>query len=225
MSRAGIGDSDRINGHIPLSRERNNDSLRVDLADDVTAGVGNIDLAQVVHGDVVGLVELCVYGQPQVTAGTRNAGTSDGGYYAVERVDLSDSVIERVSDIDIAVPIYVHSMWGMKGCVQGGAFIALECGASGPREGGDDSGSQVDPSNAVVTGVGNIKVVIVVESETEGRVQLGGRCGTSVSGEARIASPGKGGDYVTFDIDLANSMSRAIGDIDIAAAIDSDSVR
>ena len=177
MSRAGIGDSDRIDGHIPLSRQGNDDSLCVDLADDVAAGVGNIDLAQVVHGDVVGLVELCVYGQPQVTCRPRNAGTGDGGYYAVERVDLSDSVIERVSDIDIAVPVYVNSMWGMKRCVQGGAVVALECGASGPREGGDDSGSQVDPSNAVVAGVGNVKVVSVVEGETEGRVQLGVRCG------------------------------------------------
>ena len=113
----------------------------------------------------------------------------------------------------------------IEGCVQGGTVVALEFGASGTRDGGYDSGIEVDFSDSVVTGVGNVKVVIVVEGESEGRVELGGRSGAAVSGEALIAGPGKGGDDISLDVDLANSVSRAVGDIDVAAAIDSEAVR
>ena len=225
MSWAGDGHGNRLDIRIPLACEGKDDALKVYLADEVVSRVGNVDLAQVVHGDVFGLGEVGVYGPPQVTSGARNASAGDGGYYSVECIDLSDPVIERVSDVDVAAAVYVHTLRGMEGCVERGTFVTLEARAAGTRGGGDDSGSEVDFSNAVVAGVCNIEVVIVVDGESEGRVEGGGRCGASVSREARIAGSGNGRDYFSFDIDLANSVSRAVGDVNVAAAVDGDAGR
>ena len=76
--------------------------MKVYLADEVAARVGNVDLTQVVHGHVFGLVEVGAYCQAEVTTGPRNAIAGDGGYYYRQiGIDLSDPVIERVSDVDV----------------------------------------------------------------------------------------------------------------------------
>ena len=109
--------------------------------------------------------------------------------------------------------------------VEGGTVVTLEAGAARAGDGGDDSGGEVDFSDAVVAGVGDVEVVIVVDGESVGGVQGGYRCGAAVPNEARLARPGNGRDYVSIEIDLANAVCRAVGDEEIAAAVEDDSGR
>ena len=62
---------------------------------------------------------------------------------------------------------------GMECGVEGGTVVTLEAGAARARDGGDNSGGEVDFSDAVVAGVGDVEVVIVVDGESVGGVQGG----------------------------------------------------
>ena len=116
--------------------------------------------------------------QPQVAAGSPAMPVpAYGGYYTVGRGDHSDPVVERIGDEDVSVFVHVHAVGGMEGGVERGAFITLESGAAGASHGGDGFGDEVDFSDAMVAGVGNVEVVVVVEGESEGGVEGGrGRC-------------------------------------------------
>ena len=104
---------------LPLAGEGEDDALQVDLSDEMVAGVGDIDLAEVVDGDVFGLVEFGVYGAGEVASGAGYAGTGDSDYHAVGLIDSSYPVVEGIGDEDVAVVVHVHAMWGMECGVEG----------------------------------------------------------------------------------------------------------
>ena len=96
------------------------------------------------------------------------------------------------------------------------------CAAAG--DGGDDVGGGGDFADAVIAGVGEVEIIVAVEGDGSWEIELGGDGGGVVSGEARGASAGDGGDDAGGGVDAADSVVMGVGDVKVADRVEGEAL-
>ena len=92
--------------------------------------------------------------------------------------------------------------------------------ASGTRDGCNDACRGIDLADAVVVAIGDIEVACAVRGYAPGVVQLRDGSQAAVPAESAVSSGTRdGGNDACRDIDLADAVVVAIGNIDVACAV------
>ena len=124
-----------------------------DLPDDAVLGVGDVEVARSVRGDVARAVEAVPQARPRVQDGTRRARERVDG--AGRNRDFPDRAV--VGDVKVARPVGGDVAWAVEA---GGGAHAIRAAVLARRagEGGDDAGRDDDLADALVVGVGDLEV-------------------------------------------------------------------
>ena len=90
--------------------------------------------------------------------------------------------------------------------------------------GSDDSCGGGDFADAVVAGVGEVEVAVGIERQGRGEVELGGGGERVVTGEAGCGT-GDGGNDAGVEVEFADSVVVAVGDVEIVYSVESEALR
>ncbi len=133
---------------------------------------------------------------------TRGAVAGDGRDHA-SAADPADPVVARIGNVDQPG---VHIDAGR--CIQpgqgGGAVVTEKPTGAGSGDGADSS-CCADPSNPVVSGVGDIYQSRRIDKNGSWGIELGVGSGTVVAGKTRRSSARDGGDRIAGGVDSANT--------------------
>ena len=95
--------------------------------------------------------------------------------------DLADAVVEDVGDEQRALVVEREGVGAVEAGLVGGAGVAGDGLARIACDGGDDAGFGADFADAIVAGIGDVKVAGYVDGDARGDVQLGLGGGTVVA--------------------------------------------
>ena len=125
--------------------------------------------------------------------------------------DPADPVVARIGNVDQPG---VHIDAGR--CIQpgqgGGAVVTEKPTGAGSGDGADSS-CCADPSNPVVSGVGDIYQSRRIDKNGSWGIELGVGSGTVVAGKTRRSSARDGGDRIAGGVDSANNVVSGVGDV------------
>ena len=202
--------------------ERRDRPAGIDLADAVVPHTGHerhhVKVAGRITCDRHGVGELRLNGRAAIAPVAPVAGAGDGGDDA-GRDDSSNTVIPAVGDKH--VPCLVDGYRGGVGESRPGGraavpAIAHETGSGESRDGP----LGVDPADAVASAFRDIKVPSRIQSDCHREGKLGLRGRPAVSPAVRASRAGDGRDD-PFDVDLADAMIPAVGNIHAALGVGS----
>src|SRR6266852_867827 len=137
-------------------------------------------------------------------------------------VDSADALVERVSDVEIALVVKSKSTRGVKHCVQGRSSVPSIPGFASAGHRANDSIDAKLP-NRVVAGVGNEDRVAKADGDAGGKIQLRLDCRLSVSRIPGFAGSGNSADD-PVRVDPAHTIAERVGDVDPARAVDRQSL-
>ena len=188
----------------------------IDPADNRAPCIGDVEVARGVQRRAPRVVKLRGRGPAAVAD---RAGSRDGGNDARCGIDLADTVVAAVGDIDVAVGVRRHAagVAQPRGCRW--AAVAAEAERSGSCDGRNDARCGVDLADAVVAAVGDVNVAVRVRGYAPGLVQLRRGCLAAVAGESGRAGSRKGGNDARRGIDFADAVGVAVSDVNIARAV------
>ena len=177
----------------------------IHLAHDVVAGVGDIDVAQCIHGYALRTAQLGAGGRPAVAAVTADALLSGKGRDIAGAIDHANDVIEPVGDVQVAGAVKSH----LHGRVQPGAGgcmsipgVAADAGRS--SEGADFAGCLGDLPNRVVGGVTEVDVAQCIGGNASARLDEAGVGVVAAGRRTRIAvAAGNEGEQRGGELQLA----------------------
>ncbi len=200
---------------IAISSEGGDVAAFVDFSDAMVACVGDEEIAVGVEGESVGCAELCICAESVFVGGCSVA--SEGGDVAV-CVDLSDAMVVFVGDVEVSV--------GVKGESAGGGESGLLASAVGESFGvGSSEGGDVtvffDLSDAVVAFVGNIEVVLCIDSDGAWGIEGGVEFAVGIPA-AIVSAPF---EEIALGADDKDPVGLDIRDKKAAKAIDGDGSR
>src|SRR6185436_11508105 len=178
--------------------QRRHDPGGGDLADDVVAVVGNVDVASAVDRHAGG----AAHGASQ----RRHA--PGGG-------DLADGSVEFVGNVNVAGVVDCHVEWVIETCRRAQAVRASRhaCGA-GQRRRDPSCG---DLADGVVAGVGDVDVAGAVDYHSAGAAEVHrGTCAVLTPRYARGAGQRR---HDSGGRDLADGVAEKVGDVDVAGAV------
>ena len=91
-------------------------------------------------------------------------------------------------------------------------------------KGGDDSAGQVHPPDALVLDVGNQQAAPAVQEKVVGFLEHGLATRAAVAAVTELARAGYGGDDAGAGVNLAHRRIEALGEVDIAVAVNGQAV-
>lgn len=154
----------------------------VDQAHDVVIALDDEDIAGGVHGNTRGRTKRGIDGEGSVgrDAG-QTAGLAGNAFHSAVGADAPDTLGVVVGEIKVLVGIDGETFHGANPRGEGGA---IRTGGSGDRGTGDSGGHAsagergngsggIDPANAVVVAVSDVKIAGGIDGETAGETQAG----------------------------------------------------
>src|SRR5262249_14270187 len=132
--------------------------------------------------------------------------------------DLADAFVVGIADVDVAGGVQRHPVGVADVGRRGLPAVAVVADGAGAGDGGDDAVG-FDCANAVVVPVGDEYLVLGVDGQGGGIVQLGGGGGAAVAAEAGSAGAGDGDDDAV-GLDLADTLVVLVGEEDVAVAVE-----
>ena len=179
---------------INVPRQGGDHPGRGDLADQIVVGIRHIDIAQIIHGHIGGVVKPGVGAGTIGIAGVGGVGTTviaaigqvvnvprQGGDHP-GRGDLADQIVVGVGHKKVAGAIHGQTGGrvklrrrsepvGIAGIVRT-VVTAIGQGIGVARQGGDHPG-RGEPTDQVVSGIGNINVAGSIHGGAFGRIEPG----------------------------------------------------
>src|SRR5581483_7026578 len=228
--RLGVG---RRRGGVGVAGDRGDRPAGVDLADQVVAAVGDVEVPGLVEGHALGGVELGVDRPAAVTAVAlrlRVPGHDGDRHRVGVEVEHADHVVAAVGHVELVAGRHEHRLGELEPRTLRWAGVGL--GRAGRRLGvagaGDrgDRPAAVDLAGPLVVAVGDVDVALGVDGDAVGLVEhrLGGRAAVAVgagrggavlqraAGVGR-AAPGERRDDPAA-VDLADALVEGVGDVD-----------
>ena len=193
-----------------------------DFADAAVAQVGDVEAAAPIQCDV-GREEQGRAGCGGAIAGEARVSVGREGADGAVRRHLADPVVERVGDVEVACGIDRHALRPVQLGVDGRRAVAAVSGQAGARHRRDGAIGR-DPADHVVARVGDVQVARGVEGQAGRPVELRGRGGAAVARISGHSCSREGADGAVRG-DLADPVGVAVGHVDVAGGIHSDSIR
>src|SRR6185312_5963552 len=152
--------------------ERSDISGRADLADNIVAGVGDEELAEVVGGEARRRVEGCLQGGAAVALGVVAVGADCGcstgvGGDVAGGIDLADHVVAGIGDVEAAGSVDGNTAWAVQRSRGRRAAIAGISGSVATCEDAGGARCRRD-EDAVVGGVSDVCVSCAIEDDCLG---------------------------------------------------------
>src|SRR5262245_44066409 len=169
--RAGAHDRS-LRGRLPVSGslflavagEGGDDAgLQIQTSYPLVLNVRDEQSALTVQEAIVRLAQLGPGSRTAVASVARFAGADDRGDDARAGIDLADSGIQPVDDVDVAGGIDLERIQVVQGRGDCGAPISRVALAPAARDGRDDARALVDSANGVVAPVGDVEITLHVE--------------------------------------------------------------
>src|SRR2546425_604778 len=135
---------------------------------------------------------------------------------------MADAVVLGVRDEEVSRGVDDDPGWGPQLGARGGATVAVEAGAAGAGDGGDDPGAGCDLADAEVALVSNEEVARGIDGDIVREVQRGAGGQAAVAAEAGNAAAGDGGDDPGAGRDLTDAVVLGVRDEQIALGVDDD---
>lgn len=188
----------------------------IHLADAVVEGVGDIEVAAVVHGHARRSIQLGAGGGAAVATIAARTIAGDGADGAAA-IYLANAVVKAVSNVEVAAAVHGHAYRVSKLGVGGGAAVAALAARTIAGD-GVDGAAAIHLANAVVIAVGDVEVAAVVHGHAPRDIKLGVRGGAAVptSAARTVASDGEDGAGAVY---LADAVVKGVGNVEVTTAI------
>ena len=179
--------------------------------------MGDEEVSFRIDQDVVGIRDGARGGGHPVGGIAADPGAGNGGDNPA-RCHLPDPVVVAVGYVEVAGGVEREATWVVDASVLGGALVAGIPGGAGPGDRADRPG-RGDLADAMVPGIGNVEVPSRVEGEPHRVPDRGGGGEAAVSGIAPGTISDHGGYNARVDVDLADAMVAAVGEVDVAGSV------
>src|SRR5262245_243585 len=137
--------------------------LQIQTSYPLVLNVRDEQSALAVQEAIVRLAQLGAGSRAAVASVARFAGADDRGDAARAGIDLADSGVQPVDDVDVAVGIDLERIQVVQGRGDCGAAISRVALAPAARDGRDDARALLDSTDGVVAPVGDVEVALRVE--------------------------------------------------------------
>ena len=187
----------------------------------MVARIGDVNIAQSVDRDTVGLLES----RKAAVAIHRAADAGDAGDRAhiARGGDAAQRVVERIDNINVGRGARFHrDAFGLAEAGERTESIgrAAEAGRTGER----DDVAAADFADGVVAGVGDVNVARGIHGEAVGVREAGGGQSGTVGRAGDACGARDGGDVASL-VDAADRAIKGVGHIDDVVEIDRDALR
>jgi hypothetical protein len=134
-------------------------------------------------------------------------------------------VVVGVGEVEIVGGVKREAGGRVDGGGGGGTVVSGEALSAVACNGGDDAGRDVDAANAVVAGVSEVEIVLGVDCERDGEVELGAGGGAAIARKTGSAIAGDRGEDVGGKAELADDVIVRVGDVKVVGGVESETLR